>query len=72
MADEKQNMLVSGLISYLSSDSGSVRRYVPENHTFSKNALYRLGFRWPLTDENYLRNVIRALVTFGFFDADNA
>lgn len=72
MADEKQNMLVSGLISYLSSDSGSVRRYVPENHTFTKNALYRLGFRWPLTDENYLRNVIRALVTFGFFDADNA
>ena len=71
LADEKKNMMVSGLISYLSSDTDSVRRYVPEDHTFTKNALYRLGFRWPLTDEDYLRNAIRALETFGFFDRND-
>jgi len=45
-----------------------VRAYVPEDHTFTKNALYRLGYRWPLTDERYLRNAINALVTLDFFD----
>ena len=68
MQDEKKNMLVSGLISYLSSDVETVRAYVPEDHTFTKNALYRLGYRWPLTDERYLRNAINALVTLDFFD----
>ena len=68
MRDEKKNMLVSGLISYLSSDSETVRAYVPEDHTFTKNALYRLGFRWPLTDERYLENSINALRAQGFFD----
>lgn len=68
MRDEKKNMLVSGLISYLSSDAETVRSYVPEDHTFTKNVLYRLGFRWPLTDGRYLEKAIIALKTLGFFD----
>ena len=70
MADEKKNMLVSGLISYLSSDADIVRSYVGEEHTFSKNALYRLGFRWPLTGERYLTNAIKALISMDFFSGD--
>lgn len=70
LADDKKNMLVSGLISYLSSDAGSVRSYVPEDHTYTINVLYRLGFRWPLTDEKYLTGAIEALKTLGFFDQD--
>ena len=72
MEDEEKNMLVSGLISYLSSDTDSVRVYIGEKHDFSTNALYRLGFRWPLTDETYLKNAIEALDTFGFFKGDLA
>lgn len=70
LADDKKNMLVSGLISYLSSDAGSVRSYVPEDHTYTINVLYRLGFRWPLTDERYLSGAIESLKTLGFFDGD--
>ena len=68
LADDKKNMLVSGLISYLSSDTDSVRSYVPEDHSYTKNVLYRLGFRWPLTDERYLSGAIESLKTLGFFD----
>ena len=70
LSDEKKNMLVSGLISYLSSDADSVRSYVGEDHAFTKNVLYRLGFRWPLTDEKYLTGAIEALITMGFFDEE--
>lgn len=68
LADDQKNMLVSGLISYLSSDAGSVRSYVPEDHTYTTNVLYRLGFRWPLTDERYLSGAMESLKTLGFFD----
>lgn len=70
LADDQKNMLVSGLISYLSSDAGSVRSYVPEDHTYTINVLYRLGFRWPLTDERYLSGAIESLKTLGFFDGE--
>ncbi len=70
MQDEKKNMLVSGLISYLSADAETVRSYVPEDHTFTKNVLYRLGYRWPLTDERYLESAIESLISLGFFDSD--
>lgn len=70
LADDKKNMLVSGLISYLSSDAGSVRSYVPEDHTYTINVLYRLGFKWPLTDAKYLSSAIDSLKTLGFFDGE--
>lgn len=71
MQDEKRNMLVSGLISYLSSDADTVRAYIAEDHTFTKNALYRLGFRWLLTDERYLVGAIPALITMDFFSEED-
>ncbi len=70
LQDDKTNMLVSGLISYLSSDADTVRSYVPEDHTFTKNALYRLGYRWPLTDERYLTGAIEALMSLDFFSGE--
>ena len=70
MQDDTKNMLVSGLISYLSSDADTVRSYVGEDHTFTKNALYRLGFRWQLTDERYLKSSIDALISLGFFEGE--
>ena len=71
MQDDRKNMLVSGLISYLSSDADTVRSYVPEDHTFTKNVLYRLGYRWPLTDERYLKGAIEALISLDFFSGED-
>ena len=63
-------MLVSGLISYMSSDSQNNIRYIDYDNVFTIKALYRLGYKWPITDDKYLENAFMALKTLGFFDAD--
>ena len=69
-ADESRSMLVSGLLTYSSSDK-RLRRYVKTDNSFSVKALYRLGYKWPITDENYLLRVIESLDSLGFFDRDD-
>lgn len=68
LKDDKKNMLVSGLISYLSSDSEKSEAYIGYNNSFTNKALYRLGFKWPITNETYLKNAFEALDTLGYFE----
>ena len=70
LTDETRNMLVSGLLTYSSSDN-RLRRYVKTDNTFTIKALYRLGYKWPITDEAYLFRVIESLDSLGFFDRDD-
>ena len=67
MQDEEKNMAVSSLISYDSS-SGESRAFILSDNSFSVKALYRLGFKWPITDKRYLERSIESLATLGFFD----
>ena len=64
---EELSGTVLGLIAYDSGD-GSIRYEIPAVNDFTARALYRLGFKWPITDDKYLENAIRALDTLGFFD----
>ena len=70
MADESKNMLVSSLISYSSSED-ETRSFILTNNEFTNKALYHLGFKWPITDYNYLKNAIESLLTLGFFDRED-
>ena len=67
MKDETKNMDVSSLISYNSSDTLS-REYILSDNSFTIKALYRLGYKWPITDAKYLARSIASLSTLGFFD----
>lgn len=69
LADEKTNLLVSGLISYMSHDEDIYE--IEADPTFTIRALYRLGFKWPVTDSAYLRNAVNALQTLNFFNGDD-
>ncbi len=69
MEDDSKNMLVSSLISYASSDK-HVHQYIHTDNSFSVKALYRLGFKWPITDETYLTGMMQALDSLGFFSED--
>ena len=41
------------------------------NSSGTINALFRLGFRWPIVDDGYLEKMIWALDSLGFFtDSD--
>ena len=61
-------MLVSGLISYASSDNDKTEEFIGYDNSFTTKALYRLGMKWPIINETYLANVLNALTTLGFFD----
>ena len=69
-ADESRSMLVSGLLTYSSSDK-RLRSYIKTDNSFSVKALYRLRYKWPITDETYLLRVIESLDSLGFFDRDD-
>lgn len=58
---------VLGLIAYASDDENKRYEIMAENR-FTVEGLYRLGYKWPITDDAYLENAIRALDTLGFFD----
>ncbi len=66
--NDEKNELISGLIAYLSSDAEEGSVYIDADNSFTTKALYRLGFKWPMPDGNYLRNALKALATLGFFD----
>ncbi len=60
---------VSGLIAYLSREEDDIYT-IDYTNTFTNEVLYRLGYRWPITDSSYLKKVIISLETIGFFDED--
>ncbi|MDE6252489.1 MAG: amino acid adenylation domain-containing protein [Lachnospiraceae bacterium] len=58
---------VLGLIAYASDDEN--KRYeIMSDNRFTVEGLYRLGYKWPITDDAYLENAIKALDTLGFFE----
>ncbi|MBR6071206.1 MAG: amino acid adenylation domain-containing protein [Acholeplasmatales bacterium] len=67
MQDEENNMLVSSLISYSSSDT-HVHSFIGSNNEFTNKALYHLNYKWPITDKEYLTKAIESLMTLGFFE----
>ncbi len=67
MDDEENNMLVSSLISYSSADA-HVHSFIGSNNEFTNKALYHLGYKWPITDKEYLTKAIESLMTLGFFE----
>ncbi len=66
MLDETKSMLVSSLISYSSSDMHT-HSFILSDNEFSNKSLYHLGYKWPITDYQYLRNAIVSLATLDFF-----
>ena len=68
MKDEEKQMDVSCLISYDSSDKTTTRDLILSDNTFTVKALYRLGYRWPITEGKYLDRSILSLDTLGFFE----
>ena len=68
MSDEKLSEAVSPLISYQASDQNTVEFFIDYDNTFTTKALYRLDFKWPIINEDYLRNVFDSLSSLAFFD----
>lgn len=64
--NESMSETVLGLVAYETGYEQAVVQLKASNRV-TVNLLYRLGFKWPITDDRYLTNTIRALDTLGFF-----
>ena len=67
MMDPKKSVIVSTLLNYNSSDNLS-HECIQGDPSFTVKALYRLGYRWPITDFDYLIRAIKSLDSLDFFD----
>lgn len=68
-AEHENSDAVSGLIAYTSRDDSKIYN-IDYDNGFTTEVLYRLDFKWPITDDNYLKNAIKALDNLNFFDDD--
>ena len=66
-AGHENSDAVSGLIAYTSRDDSKIYA-IDYDNSFTTEVLYRLGYKWPITDDNYLESAIRALDNLNFFD----
>ena len=58
---------VSGLIAYTSHNENEIYT-LDYGNRFTSQILYRLGYKWPITDDRYLESAIEALDRLAFFD----
>ena len=66
LADKTKQEGVSGLIT--SIGSGKVKKiWLPVDNTYTVQALYRLGIKWPYMSENYIYNFVKYLDDLDFF-----
>ena len=66
-AEHETSDAVSGLIAYTSHDEEELYT-IDYDNAFTTEALYRLGFKWNITDNRYLAKAIEALEGLNFFD----
>ena len=64
--DEAMADTVLGLMAYDSGEEALTE--IGADNRFTANVLYRLGFKWCITDDTYLLGAVKALDTLGFFD----
>ena len=66
LADKTKQEGVSGLIT--SIGSGKVKKiWLPVDNTYTLQAMYRLGIKWPFISEEYIYNFVKFLVELDFF-----
>ena len=68
--DESKSKKVSALITYTSNDNHT-HSYILTDNSFTIKALYRLGYKWPITDQEYLTKAIRSVIGLEFFERDD-
>ncbi len=56
------------LIAYNSREGGERRYILDQDCAFTTNALYRLGFKWPVSGEKYIMSMLKALDELTMFE----
>lgn len=67
LKDESKNLSIASLVAYIHAGEEN-RRFVKASNVFTTKALYRLGYTWPIIDNEYINKLISELKRLGFFD----
>lgn len=67
-SDPNKASLLTSLMAYMVSSKDRERRILSMNREFTLQALYRLGFTWPMTSWDYFRRFMEVLNGLGYFD----
>ncbi|MBR6322527.1 MAG: amino acid adenylation domain-containing protein, partial [Lachnospiraceae bacterium] len=65
-AKKEESEAVIGLVAYANKEGEKIVETFTNNR-FTVNALYRLGFKWPIIDDAYIRKALWALDSLDFF-----
>ena len=68
LSDSRKNSAVSSLVAYSNNSGIQELGYEALNTSFTQQILYRLGFSWPQTGSEYIRQFIRKLDELAFFE----
>jgi amino acid adenylation domain-containing protein/thioester reductase-like protein len=66
--DENKQEAISGLVTAMGMGKGEGRGLVNVTNDYTTQILYRLGYKWPLINDEYLIMFIKYLEEMNFFD----
>ena len=66
--DPEKAKILSSMLAYQNMAHGQKTFAVKKSNEYTMQVLYRMGFRWPVTSDDYMRRFIKALYGLGFFD----
>ena len=66
--DPEKAKILSSMIAYQNMAHGQKTFTVAKSNAYTMQALYRMGFMWPVTSFDYMKRFINALRGLGFFD----
>ena len=59
---------LTSLVAYQGMAKGKTLAPVAVDNRYTSQVLLRMGWRWPITDNDYLRQFLRDLISLGFFE----
>lgn len=68
--DGEKAKVLSSMIAYQDMAHGLKTYTVGKSNEYTMQALYRCGFKWPVTSADYMIRFLTALKGLGFFDTD--
>lgn len=68
--DPEKAKTLSSMIAYRNMGHGRKISSVPRTNEYTLQALYRLGYQWPITSGGYMEKFLLSLQGLGYFDLD--
>ncbi len=70
-SDKEKSAMLTTLLAYANRDSSKTVEMIHTDNEYTTQVLYRLGFRWSMTADEYITGFLKALYGLGFFDVED-